>query len=196
MVYFEKCATGDIFLHRYSDSQYFGCELVNLHASRCYSCEKISIWRYDAILCPEERYSVEPNGDLPEIKVDFEEARAILNRSPRGAAALLRLCIQKLCKHLGKPGKNINDDIASLVQDGLEPLIQKSLDIVRITGNSAVHPAELDLRDNRETAAKLFDLVNLIAHDRLTRPKEIDALFSSLPSDKIAAIEKRDRTAP
>ena len=88
------------------------------------------------------------------------ESRTILDLSPRGAAALLRLCIQKLCKQLGQPGKNINDDIAALVKAGLDPKIQKALDIVRVIGNECVHPGTMDLRDDREIAAKLFVLVN------------------------------------
>jgi hypothetical protein len=127
-----------------------------------------------------------------DIRADFEEARTILDLSPRGAAALLRLSIQKLCKQLGKLGINLNDDIASLVKDGLDAQIQRALDIVRVVGNEAVHPGTMDLKDDRQTAAKLFELVNLIAYDRITRPKTVEALFSGLPSDKITAIEKRD----
>jgi len=89
-----------------------------------------------------------PNPDLPdELFRDFDEAREIVDGSLRGAAALLRLVIRKLCAHLGEKGKDINADIASLVAKGLNPLVQKALDVVRVIGNEAVHPGTIDLRD-------------------------------------------------
>jgi hypothetical protein len=33
-------------------------ELANIHASECYSCEKLTLWLYDSILYPPERYSM------------------------------------------------------------------------------------------------------------------------------------------
>ena len=134
-----------------------------------------------------------PNVDIPpDIKKDYEEARRIINRSPRGAAALLRLCIQKLCAHLGESGNNINDDISALVKKGLNPRIQKSLDIVRVIGNEAVHPGTIDLRDNPEIAVHLCKLINVIAEAMITQPKEIDTLYETLPPDKRAQIDRRD----
>lgn len=80
-----------------------------------------------------------PNDDLSdEIKGDYAEARSILIRSPRGAADLLRLALQKLCKSLGESGKDINADIANLVKKGLRQSIQKALDTVRVIGNESV----------------------------------------------------------
>jgi len=72
---------------------------------------------------------------------------------------------------IGEKGENINDDIASLVKKGLPPTIQKSLDIVRVTGNNAVHPGEMNLKDDIETAASLCQLINLIADVMIIKPK-------------------------
>lgn len=164
-----------------------------LHVCQCSHCSKYSIWWAGNMVFPDSSTAPMPNPDLPEdIRRDFEEARNIVNRSPRGAAALLRLCIQKLCAHLGEPGKNINQDIAALVQKGLNPRIQKSLDIVRVVGNDAVHPGEIDLRDDPETAVHLARLVNFIADAMITQPKQIDTLYDSLPPGKKEQIEKRD----
>ena len=135
-----------------------------------------------------------PNPDLPKsAKLDFEEARQICHLSPRGAAALLRLAVQKLCKHLGEPGKDINTDIGGLVKKGLPLQIQQALDIVRVVGNESVHPGQLDLRDDPDTATKLFGLVNLIADTMITGPKHLAAMYASVvPEGKRKAIEKRD----
>jgi Domain of unknown function (DUF4145) len=168
-------------------------ELANVHVSECYSCGRLTIWHYDTILYPARRYEIEANPDLPDdIRDDFDEARAILDLSPRGAAALLRLCIQKLCIHLGKSGKSIDDDIASLVKDGLNVRVQQALDVVRVVGNEAVHPGQLALKEDRDTAATLFDLVNRIAYDTITHPKEVAVMYEKLPASKRDAIAKRD----
>jgi hypothetical protein len=81
-------------------------ELANVHVSECYSCGRLAIWHHQAVIYPPQRYEVEASPDLPgDIRRDFDEARTIVNLSPRGVAALLRLCVQKLCIHLGKPGR-------------------------------------------------------------------------------------------
>lgn len=161
---------------------------------RCSRCEKFSTWIDEKLIFPSAVTAPSPNPDIPDdIKVDYEEARSILSGSPRGAAALLRLAIQKLCKHLGEKGKDINDDIASLVSKGLSPKVQQALDIVRVVGNNAVHPGQIDLKDDTETANRLFGLVNLIADVMITQPKHIEEMYKSvIPKGKRDAIDKRD----
>jgi hypothetical protein len=165
----------------------------NIHLSRCYACDKVSVWIHNRLVDPTATTVVQPNADLPDgIASDFNEARAIVASSPRGAAALLRLAVQKLCKHLGESGKNIDADIAALVKKGLNPVVQQSLDVVRVIGNESVHPGTLDLRDDPTTAHSLFGLVNAIAEQMISYPKHVADLYAKLPQAKRDAIQKRD----
>jgi len=188
-------------------------QINNFSVTRCSKCSQYAIWcrkisinkeKGNVLGIPEMESSWQmvypligdaplPNKDLPdEIKKIYLEARTILTLSPRGAAALLRLAIQKLCIHLGEPGKDLNTDIGSLVKKGLLPKTQKALDIVRLVGNDAVHPGQIDLSDRPETAKKLFALVNIIAQQMITDPKQVSKLFEELPETKKQQIVKRD----
>jgi hypothetical protein len=128
----------------------------------------------------------------PDCKVDFEEAREISGRSPRGAAALLRLCLQKLCIALGGRGRKVDDDIGMLVQKGLNPKIQQAFDVVRVTGNHAVHPGEISLEENPDHVTVMFEMINLIVEELISRPKQVDERFNSLPAGALEAIARRD----
>ncbi len=131
--------------------------------------------------------------DLPESCVkDYEEARDIAHASPRGAAALLRLCIEKLCKEIGGEGQTLNENIASLVKEGLPDRVTKALDIVRVTGNEAVHPGTMTGDDHTDQVNSLFDLVNIIVEQMISKPKHLDDLFKKLPANARNAITKRD----
>ncbi|WP_338463936.1 DUF4145 domain-containing protein [Franconibacter daqui] len=161
--------------------------------STCDCCSKDSIWMNGQLIFPIVKLCVPPNPDLPkDCFADYEEARAIVAVSPKGAGALLRLCLQKLMVHLGQKGKNINDDISNLVKDGLPVAIQQALDLCRVIGNNAVHPGEIALDEDPKIVHSLFDLINFIVDNRITQPKRIDEMYSNLPVGAINAIEKRD----
>ncbi len=193
---YEKLATELPFLEHANEYERGTMQVRNVHISTCFNCNKISIWVYDRMIYPQKGEAPPANPDLPEdIRRDYEEASAILDLSPRGAAALIRLCIQKLCKHLGQPGKDINQDIKALVAAGLDPRVQKALDAVRVIGNEAVHPGQMDLTDDRATAESLFRLLNLIAEKTISEPKHVDEVYASLPASKLEQIEKRDGKA-
>jgi len=160
------CRQGWYFLNASAHSNGYGQRLSDnrFKVSYCERCESSTIWLGEKMIYPISSGAEPPNPDLPpEIVADYDEARSIVGLSPRGAAALLRLAIQKLCGTLGKSGKNINNDIKELVADGLPPRVQQALDSVRVIGNESVHPGTLDLMDDRATANMLFRLVNFIA---------------------------------
>lgn len=189
----ERLLKGAPFAERVEDGVRVYHQFYNVSLCRCYTCDELSVWVGHALAWPELGDGPFPNPDLPtSVKLDFEEAAKILNLSPRGAAALLRLAIQKLCAEIGGRGKNIDQDIAALVKQGLDVRVQRALDIVRVIGNEAVHPGQIDLRDDVQTAEKLFSLVNLIADTMISQPKHIDALYSALPQEKLDAIARRD----
>jgi hypothetical protein len=192
--FLEKIIQRTVFFDSTENNKYLRTELINVFISKCYSCGGVSIWRADELVYPLNLVSIAPNeGMPPDVKADFLEANEILDKSPRGAAALLRLCIQKLMIHLEEKGENINNDIASLVRKGLDPRIQKALDVVRVVGNSAVHPGQIDLRDDETTASKLFGLVNVIVESQITQAQHIEQLYDAIvPKTVKAQIEKRD----
>lgn len=165
----------------------------DLYLSVCFQCGDASVWNIERMIWPVRGGVEQPNPDLSaEIQSDYLEAASIVQQSPRATAALLRLCIQKLMRQLELPGKNINDDISVLVQRGLNPEVQQALDIVRVVGNNAVHPLEIDLKDDAPTANALFGLVNFIAEQMITFPKKRAAMFASLPAGAQSGIAKRD----
>lgn len=166
-----------------------------LKITRCENCGSNCLWVGETYIFPDKGDAPRPNPDMPpEVHDDYEEAARIYMKSPRGAAALLRLAIQKLMVHLGQSGKNINDDIASLVAAGLPPQIQQALDVVRVTGNNAVHPGQLDANDVH-IAEQLFPLLNVIVEYRISLPARIQEMYDALPSGARTAIEKRDGAA-
>ncbi len=169
-------------------------KLNNTSIAKCTYCEQVSIWIQGKMVHPLTGNVEMANSDLPEdIKKDYNEAKDIVNISPRGAAALLRLAVQKLCIHLGEKGKNINADIASLVKKGLPPTMQQALDSVRVVGNNAVHPGVIDFEDDTDTAFALFGFVNVICEVLISQPKKIEEYYTkNVPEGIRKRIEERD----
>lgn len=160
--------------------------------SECSRCGRVSVWVGNQIAWPRVSQAQPPNPDLPEqVKKDYLEAATIARLSPRGAAALLRLAVQRLCQDLSEE-RELNDAIGDLVANGLHPIVQEALDSVRLIGNEAVHPGQMGLEDDHETVARLFMLLNVIAEQMITRPKEVREVYMGLPEEKRNQIDKRD----
>jgi len=184
----------------YQDRRY-DITAIPYKCALCPHCKQISLWKsfedsfLGEMLYPDFGSTPLPAEDMPEdVKKDYEEAARIFIKSPRGAAALLRLGLQKLCIHLGEKGKNINDDIRSLVEKGVfSGQVVKVADTLRITGNNAVHPGQISDEDFDRAAAKMFDLINFIVKKAITEPKELDELYQLMPKNARNAAEDKDK---
>lgn len=180
-------------------------DFSNYREAKCYKCKKKSLWRKEMhvdplvgavgfMIYPDTGNAPFPVEDMPEdVKADYMEAASIFSRSHRGGAALLRLALQKLLKHLGKEGKNINDDIRALAGDGSLPAkVIQVADTLRITGNNAVHPGTMSDKDFDDVAEKMFDLINFIVRKAITEPKELDELYLKVPESARKSAEMQD----
>jgi len=162
-----------------------------VEVSFCTNCKEATFWLTGNIMYPPPRTAPPANNDLPDdIKQVYDEAAAIADQSPRAACALLRLVIQILLERRGGTG-NLNTDIKNLVKEGLRQEIQQALDIVRVTGNHAVHRGEIVFDDTTDVQA-LFGLINVIADILITTPNQIQEIYDNLPAKDREEIEKRD----
>jgi hypothetical protein len=184
--------------HAYSNQKWDDIKFYNGSFGRvgkCQKCEHHSIWVDGKMFYPKSSTAPSAHKEMPEdVKRDYDEARLVLDDSPRAAAALLRLAIQRLLEnHFGADNYSINSEIGDLVEEGvISPRIQRALDAVRVVGNNSVHPGEMNMDDNRETASALFMLINEIVDEAIARDKRIDSVYEQLPEDDLEGIANRD----
>ena len=105
---------------------------------------------------------------------------------------MLPLSVQMLCKHLGGKGKNIDDDIGELVARGLPLQVQQALDSLRVYGNNAVHPGQIDLSDDLVIVGRLFRCLNFIVDQMITQRRMLQELADGIPQAQKDGIQRRD----
>jgi len=162
--------------------------------SWCLCCQKYCFWENGSLVWPLKSGVPDPTDGCPKlIQSVYNEARQVFPYSPRSSAALLRLAIQMICMEKGLPGENLNQDIKALVGQNLPVQIQQSLDLLRVVGNNAVHPGQIDIEENKDNIEKFFGLVNLVVDVLLVQPAKINAMFDMLvPQAQKKQIEVRD----
>jgi hypothetical protein len=174
-------------------------KLLNLHVSRCYNCKGFTVWVRDRLVFPikveeappdivevdfeevatdvqgtveaqEGDEHVQTNAeDVEEASEDFEEAAAILNKFPRGAAALTRICIQKMMPLVKGNAENLDENLSSLVRKGLKVEIQQAMDVLQLVRKSPLQPSEVDLKEENETAKTLLNSLKVILERRMLK---------------------------
>ena len=164
----------------------------SVHFANCLSCSAESLWLDGKMLFPDFGGYPPPNNDMPDnVKGIYREAAAIANKSPRAAAALLRLVLQELCKTLGCKGDNLRKQIERLAESGkVSSDVIKAADIVRLVGNDAVHPDRVgvDIENAPDVAKALFEFINWVAKEAISDPKarreKIAKLSAPFPNSK------------
>ncbi len=167
-----------------------------LYLCKCQHCGYISFWYKEQLIWPLASSVESPLEDMPnDIKELYNEARNIIDLSPKGSCAILRLALQKLCNRLANQDekKKIDGAIKKLVENGLPATLQKAMDTVRIVGDEAVHPGEINIDDNKELAIAMFRLLNIIIDKMIVEPKQIDDLYCLMPENKLEGIKNRDK---
>lgn len=165
--------------------------------SRCIRCGDRGFWHNEDLVWPIKSGIPDVIDGCPEnVRTIYNEAREVFPSSPRASAALLRLAVQLVCKEKGLPAKDLNSDIGELVKLGLSGQIQQSLDILRVVGNHAVHPGQIEIEENKEEIEKFFGLLSLIVDVLVVQPAKIGEMFSTLvPQKQQEQIAQRDSKA-
>ncbi len=192
--FLERLHKNSITYRVLDQSNFTTTQMANLWLTCCFTCKGFSVWAEDKIVYPLKNSELVAHDEMPgDVRDDFNEAALIVDQSPRGAAALLRLAIQKLMPHLKQKGKDLNADIGTLVKKGLGADLAKAMDVLRVIGNNAVHPGQIDLKDDKAIALKLFETLNLIIERLISMPNRVEALFQGLPKGALKQIEQRDK---
>lgn len=184
---------GRLFLLRHDQPFPADISIELLYLSRCISCQDATLWVNDDIVVPAGVLSILPNPDMPPpAKETFEEAARVLTISPRAACALARLSVEQLCDALSVEGRDLNERIGKVGQR-LGQRVQKAMDVVRLTGNDAVHSRrEIQDSDSAEMALHIMKLLNVIVDSMVTHERHLDNLFKNMPEAKKRQIEDRD----
>jgi Domain of unknown function (DUF4145) len=161
---------------------------------QCEECDGVSLWFNGSMLVPATGGVFAPSADLPqEVQDTYNEARSVLAYSLRAAAALLRLAVEQLCVHLNGEGPKLDKHVAMLVSRGLHKQTADMFDAVRLVGNNAIHPVDkIGLREKPEMVHVLFYLVNEIADEVITKPKQRAEATSWIPPEERERMAKRD----
>ena len=173
-----------------------------IYGAVCSGCKRVSIWRNidensGEMVYPTTLFGISPVDDMPEEVLEFyNEARGVASISPRAAAVLLRVSLEKLTEHLGEKEGGLNKRIGALKKKGFPESIIRSLDCVRIIANEGgAHAGIIGLigEDGKREVEKLFWLANAIVERVISDPKNINKYFGDLPEEKKKGIINRDK---
>lgn len=170
--------------------------------SECLSCEHRTVWRHDVIIYPLVSPAPTASADMPdEVRPLYEEAAAVAAVSPRAGAALARATLERLLKRLDPdaPKKSQLDDFIVRVLPHVNVATGKLLTLIRHVGNKSLHVEDVPdeaivllLSDeDADILGVLFQTINDVVEELITRPNQADLLYEAVPATVRAAAEAK-----
>jgi hypothetical protein len=151
--------------------------------SNCTSCRRHSYWAWEQLVAPAVPLGPPPNTDLTgELLEMYTEAREIAGRSPRAAAALLRMLVEHLVMDLdteGHEAERLSLKIIRLHEAGhIDDGTRDALMAVKVAGDDALHSGQIDPNAENQAAIVeiLFEVVNHIVASTRTLHRKVAEL--------------------
>ena len=88
------------------------------------------------------------------------------------------------CIELGYKKGTLYEKINEFIGEDKGSDLEHSLTSVRVIGNDCVHSGVLDIKDNKAIAIALFNILNYIIEDTLTKKRKIDEIYDIIPDSK------------
>lgn len=172
-------------------------------AAHCQGCDRKTLWRDGVNVYPQTLTAPAPHPDMTaDVRDIYEEARKVLPISRRAGAALARAALEKQVKLLDPdaPKDARLDDLIARLSSMVSTGLSERLDIIRHVGNKALHGTGDDelvvlyLADSQgadEIAESLFDAINDLIDELITRPARTREVWEKLPNGVRNTIEKK-----
>lgn len=177
----------------------------DIERSKCRNCNRHAYWAWEQLVAPAVPFGPPPNDDLQGPLLDvYQEARDVAGRSPRAAAALLRLLVERLVHELdgvGHEGERLQVKVDRLRDDGkIDAGTYEAMLAVKIAGDGALHTGQIDTEaeDQGEVVVVLFGIVNHIVTSTRSLHREVEALRQAqrrASSEKGRRISEQKRKA-
>jgi hypothetical protein len=129
------------------------------------------------LLYPKNSSAPPPQEDMPEeVLALYKEAASIVSDSPSAACLFIRKALETLLLDYYKldPKKYNLDKLIKHLTDDTEQAWSKKfkphLESIRLIGNDAAHPREINRADNEQTALTLFGFLNICVEHLISQP--------------------------
>lgn len=171
----------------------------NWWSARCFSCKRSTVWRGKRLIFPSASTAPQAHVDMPaEARELYDEAREVLGVSPRAGAALARATLERLLRSLDPVAGKA--DLATRIQrvvPKVSSTLAQMLTVIRHVGNRSLpvedEPDEVTVLvlsdDQTEVSSLLFEAINSLVDELITKQKVAKSIYSKLPTGVRAKVE-------